>query len=93
MAAPQNNKELVATKRYNGVGGHLLAIAAQKSMEYGFNGDMTGFAMDEKLVNHYCDIHGAEYLGVLHEFQIAFDAVASKKLMEVYTYERSEDEL
>ena len=93
VAAPQNNKEIVDVKRYSGVGGHLLAIAAQRSFEEGLNGDMTGYAADEKLLNHYCEMLGAEHIGMLHPYQIGFDAVISRKLLEVYTYEWSEDEL
>ena len=93
VAAPQNNKLLVQEKKYNGVGGHLFAIAASKSFEYGFNGSMMGFAVSKKLVEHYCNTLGAFHLGILHDYQIAFNTEASKRLMEVYTYEWSDDEL
>ena len=34
--APQNNKLLVKEPKYSGVGGHLFAIAANKSVEYNY---------------------------------------------------------
>ena len=93
VAAPHNNREIVNVKKYNGVGGHLLAIAAQKAFDYGFHGDMTGYAMDEQLLHYYCDTFGAEHIGMLHPYQIGFDKITSNKLLEVYTYEWSDDEL
>lgn len=58
--APQNNKLLVNEPKYSGVGGHLFAIAANKSVEYNYNGAITGNAA---------------------------------KIMEVYDYEWTDDEL
>jgi len=46
---PQNNKEIVDNVKYIGVGGHLFAIAAKKSCDFGYNGLMTGFAANKKL--------------------------------------------
>lgn len=48
--APHNNKLIVETSKYLGVGGHLFAIAAQRSAEAGFGGAMTGFAANKELV-------------------------------------------
>ena len=73
VAAPHNNPEKLEqgmVKRYNGVGGHLFAIAAQKSCEYGYGGAISGFAADEKLVKHYCKVFNAEHIGMLHPYQI-----------------------
>ena len=36
VAAPENNSQIAEIKKYNGVGGHLFAVAAQKSEDYGF---------------------------------------------------------
>lgn len=93
VAAPQNNKEFVNKKRFDGVGGHLLAIAAERSCQQGFEGEMTGFAMNQKLVIHYCEELEARHITALHPFQVVFTKNASTKLMEGYTYEWSEDEL
>lgn len=52
--APFNNKQLGNEPRYIGAGGHLFAIAAQKSIDYGYGGALTGFAANMDLVQHYC---------------------------------------
>lgn len=52
-AAPENNPEMTLQKKYEGVGGHLFAIAAQCSFNYGFEGAISGFAADRKLMEHY----------------------------------------
>jgi hypothetical protein len=92
-AAPQNNSMIASQKKYIGVGGHLFAIAADKSVEYGFEGAVTGNAADEELVEHYCNVFGAIHLGMIHPFQIFIDEVASAKIREVYDYEWTDDEL
>ena len=48
-AAPENNPEMTLQKKYEGVGGHLFAIAAQCSFNYGFEGAISGFAADRVL--------------------------------------------
>ncbi len=45
--APQHNKQIVLESKYLGVGGHLFAIAVDKSIEYGFDGVITGFAANK----------------------------------------------
>ena len=50
--------------------GDLFAIVAQKSMDYDFGGAITGFAANMDLVQHYCRAFHAEYIGMLHEYQI-----------------------
>ena len=45
--SPDNNKLITDDVRYLGVGGHLFAIAAQKLVEYGYDGYMYGFAADQ----------------------------------------------
>jgi hypothetical protein len=93
VAAPQNNKVLVDTPKYIGVGGHLFAVAINKSYEYGFNGVVTGFASNKKLVEHYVETLGAEWIGVLHPYQIIIEGNNAEKIKEVYDYEWSDDEL
>jgi hypothetical protein len=39
------------------------------------------------LVKHYEEAFGAVHIGILHEYQIAIDGEASRKLLEVYSYE------
>ena len=88
--APYNNKFDLGKQRYLGVGGHLFAIAADKSIQWGFEGAIHGFAASEKLLQHYMEVFGAEYLGMLHQYQFFIDEENSKKLLEVYHYEWNE---
>ena len=85
--APHNNKHVLGKQKYSGVGGHLFAITVEKSMQWGYEGTVHGFALNKELLNHYIDVLGATYLGALHPYQFAFSRMASQKLLEVYTYE------
>lgn len=85
--APHNNKHRFGTQKYSGVGGHLFAIAVEKSMQWGYNGFVFGFALNIELLNHYIAVMGAEHLPMLHEYQFYLKESAAKKLLEVYTYE------
>ncbi len=51
-SSPENNKLIDENVKYQGVGGHLFAIAAQKSIEFGFG----GFAANQELLQHYIDV-------------------------------------
>lgn len=93
VAAPQNNSQLVDQKKYLGVGGHLFAIAVQKSQDYGFDGELTGFAANADLEKHYIDNFDAEPIHMLHPYHIYLSAESGKKIQEVYTYEWTDDEL
>ena len=88
--APHNNKYENGTQKYTGVGGHLFAIAADKSIEWGYEGAMHGFAANKKLLEHYCKVFNAEPLGMLHQYQIFIDENNAKNLLEVYHYEWNE---
>jgi len=90
-SSPQNNHEMVKNKRFNGVGGHLFAIAAQKSCEYGYGGAISGFAADEDLMNHYINVFNAEPICMLHPYQFFIPDEEGSKLCEVYDYEWTED--
>lgn len=92
-AAPVNNKQLVEQKKYLGVGGHLFAIAAKKSIDWGFGGALTGFAANMELVRHYSEVFYAEHIGMLHEYQIFIDEESAQKLVEVYDYEWTDEEI
>lgn len=85
--APHNNKHEFGSQRYSGVGGHLFAIAVDKSVQWGYEGTVFGFAANLELVKHYIEAFGAYHLGMLHEYQIVIEGEASKKLLEVYSYE------
>lgn len=88
--APHNNIHEFNSKKYVGVGGHLFAIAAEKSIQWGYEGAMHGFAANEKLLKHYIDVFHAEYLGMLHQYQFFIDEDRAKQLLEVYHYEWNE---
>lgn len=93
VSAPQNNPELTNVKKYDGVGGHLLAIAIDKSEQYGYNGDVTGFCRSEDILQHFVNEHGAIALRMLHEYQIGIFDDAAKHIREVYDYEWTDEEL
>lgn len=92
-AAPQNNRLIVDMPKYVGVGGHLFAIAAQRSEEAGYEGAMTGFAANQELVEHYIECFNAEHIAALHPYQIIIGEVDAHKIREEYDYEWTEDEL
>ena len=89
-AAPHNNLHDFNNQTYTGVGGHLFAIAVDKSIEWGYGGVVHGFAANQKLLQHYIEKFNAEYLGMLHQYQFFIDEENAKKLVEVYTYEWNE---
>ena len=85
--APWNNKHEFGSQRYEGVGGHLFAIAVDKSMEWGYDGAAYGYAANEELVKHYVETFHAEFVPIRHPYQIVLGPYYAKKLLEVYTYE------
>lgn len=85
--APHNNKYEYGNQKYEGVGGHLFAIAIDKSIQWGYEGVVYGFAANQELVNHYVKVFDAYHIGILHEYQIVIDGEAAQKLLEVYSYE------
>ena len=87
---PHNNIHEYGVQKYIGVGGHLFAIAADKSIEWGYEGAIHGFAANENLLKHYMNVFHAEYLGMLHQYQFFIDEEQAKKLLEVYHYEWNE---
>ena len=87
VAAPQNNKHDFGTRKYAGVGGHLFAIAVDKSFQWGHDGVVHGFARNAELVKHYVNTFGAFHLGRQHIYQIAIFEEEARRILEVYTYE------
>ena len=85
--SPHNNKHENGTQKYTGVGGHLFAIAVDKSLQWGHDGAIHGFAASEELLKMYCDRFGGEYIGMLHPFQFMIDGQNARELLEVYNYE------
>ncbi|MGN0512758.1 MAG: hypothetical protein ACI4GD_00670 [Lachnospiraceae bacterium] len=96
VTAPHNNIYVNKTKKYIGVGGHLLAIAGKKSLEYGFDGLIYGEAMDEEILNYYIKEFNAQefpYGYPQHPFRFAIYENDVKYITEVYNYEDNGEEL
>lgn len=91
--SPDNNKLLNNKIKYLGVGGHLFAVAAKKSVDFGFDGYIYGFAANQELLNHYVNIFNGEVIGILHPYQFAIDETNAKKIMEVYDYEWTDEKI
>lgn len=81
-SAPHN---LGVNKRYNGVGGHLYAVAVQKSLECGYGGFVFMDAKNIELVEHYKKTLGAVWLGRPHEYRMFIDEESARKLIDIYT--------
>lgn len=91
--APHNNPVIASQKKYQGVGGHLFAVAAQKSLESGYEGALTGNAANMDLVNHYIEAFNAEFMGILHPYQFFINEINASRIVKEYTYEWTDDEL
>ena len=92
-SSPENNRHIAEEVKYLGVGGHLFAIAVQKSIDYGYNGYVYGFASNEKLLSHYIKTLNAKIIGTLHPYHFAIDEKNAKKIVEVYEYEWTDEEI
>ncbi len=84
-SAPHN---MGKSKEYSGVGGHLYAIAAHRSMELGYGGFMYMDAKNLRLVSHYAKTLGAVFIGCPHPYRMAIDEAAAKKLIDFYNFRR-----
>lgn len=93
VASPENNPLIAEKKKYSGVGGHLFAIAINRSCELNCSGDVYGYAANYKLLKHYVEKLGATYLGLQHQFHFMIVDNAAKSIVEVYDYDNSRDEL
>lgn len=92
--SPENDFATRNNVRYKGIGGHLFAIAAQKSIDYGFGGHMYGYAVNKKVLQHYVEKLYAEILPSLsHPYHFAISEKNSKLIMEVYDYEWTNEEI
>lgn len=86
-SAPQNNKHDFGSQKYCGVGGHLFAIAIDKSLQWGHGGAVYGFAANEELLEHYINTFQGEYIGTLHKYHFWIPEESALKIKEVYQYE------
>lgn len=46
-----------------------------------------------ELLEHYCEVFNAEHIGILHPFQFAIDEENAHKIMEMYTYEWTDEQI
>lgn len=83
-SAPHNKGD---GKLYEGVGGHLFAIAVKRSLDAGYGGFIFFEAKNMELVKHYEEKFGALLLGRPHEYSMIIDEDAAKKLLSSYTLE------
>lgn len=81
-SAPHNKGH---SKRYDGVGGHLFAIAAKVSLEVGYGGFIYFEAKNMNLVRHYQEKFGAVYIGIPHPYSMIIDEYAAQRLLNSYT--------
>lgn len=81
-SAPHN---IGKNKMYEGVGGHLFAIAAKESVNKGYEGFMFLDAKNIDLVKYYHDKFGATLLGMPHPYRMFIDEHNAHKLLKVYT--------
>ncbi len=91
--SPANNVWRNGVKVYEGVGGHLFAIAMNISVQRGHGGCVHAVAMDNEILKHYVDVFDAIVVGIMHPFHFVIEEESAKKIMEVYKYEWSDDEL
>ena len=84
-SAPHN---LAPGKKYEGVGGHLFAIAIKLSLAMGFGGYVYFEAKNKKLADHYTNSFGARLLRTrIHEYRMEIDEEMAQTLIEKYTLE------
>jgi len=84
-SAPHNQPH---NKKYDGVGGHLFAIAIKLSLANGFGGYIFFDAKNQELANHYSKSFGAQLLSIrLHAYRMFIDEEDAQQLIEKYTLE------
>ncbi|MDD6396542.1 MAG: hypothetical protein PUB37_10245 [Firmicutes bacterium] len=86
-SAPHN---LGKNKQYNGVGGHLFAVAVQRSKELGYGGFVFMDAKNTDLVKHYQKALGATLLGIPHPYRMFIDEDTAENLLKIYTLDKEE---
>ena len=79
------------TKKYNGVGGHLFAIAARQSIESGFGGFIYGDAANADLFNLFVKQYGASPLSTKDRpYRFAFEDDALLRILNTYSFDWSD---
>jgi len=84
-SAPHN---LGDNKKFEGVGGHLFAIAIKLSKANGFGGYVFFEAKNTELVEHYTDKLGAQLLPTrIHDYRMEIPEENAMNILEQYTLE------
>jgi len=84
-SAPHNRG---TTKQYEGVGGHLFAIAMKLSTVNGFGGYVFFDAKNKALVRHYSDMLGATIVPTrIHDYRMEVLEEVAQSVIEKYTLE------
>ena len=81
-SAPHNIGD---NKIYEGVGGHLFAIAAIESVKRGYDGYLFLDAKNVQLVEYYKQKFGATLMGIPHPYRMYIDERSAHKLIQIYT--------
>lgn len=92
-ASPENDVYYTGNRKFFGVGGHLIALASDKSVEYGYGGFIHADAADADLLKHFVESYNGfsvPYPG--HPYHFLMDENATAKIREVYDYEWTDDE-
>lgn len=93
--SPENNRFEYGTQRFKGVGGHLLAFAGKKSMDYGHNGYIYAEAMNKELLSYYINEFGASYFpygNPPHPYRFIITEKSIVPIMEVYNFDDNGEE-
>ena len=80
--SPHNPTNLIGTKEYSGVGGHLFAEACRQSFEKGYGG-FVYFTAKTNLIKYYADTLGAILINP-RERVMAIDGPAAANLVNRY---------
>jgi len=84
-SAPHNRG---VNKQYEGVGGHLFAIAMKLSTALGFGGYIFFDAKNMELIKHYIDMLGANRLySPTHEYRMEVQEENASKIISKYAME------
>jgi len=83
-SAPHN---FGGNKQYEGVGGHLFAIAIKLSNKNGFGGFIYFETKNMELVKHYTKTLGAMHTGGNHEYRMIVEEAQAQKVIEQYSLE------
>lgn len=89
-AAPHNRiTEANTQKKFNGVGGHLFAIAADISVKEGYGGFIYADAANKDLYELFVNEYGATPIPTHNNpYRFFFDGEATRKILNTYTFDR-----